>query len=158
MRSGARSSTWSALNAIGAVRVVALVLRADYRCTYCACHTLPGRRHIDHVVPRSEGGGDEATNLVLACADCNMGRVEGGIPAKAFRYGRTRRDVEREIARQTAIPVEPGTELYARAVVVAHGMYPAHFARKARARARWVERSAGAFFDGLAAEARGYAA
>lgn len=32
--------------------------------------------HLDHVVPRSQGGSDEDSNLVLACASCNCRRQD----------------------------------------------------------------------------------
>jgi hypothetical protein len=47
--------------------------RADHRCEYC----LTSRRVIgmplviDHIVPRSLGGGDEYENLCAACYRCN---------------------------------------------------------------------------------------
>jgi HNH endonuclease len=49
--------------------------RADNRCEYC------GRRqstspliplHIEHVIPRKHRGTDDADNLALACAECNL--------------------------------------------------------------------------------------
>lgn len=30
--------------------------------------------HVDHIVPRELGGGDEETNLRAACERCNLGR------------------------------------------------------------------------------------
>lgn len=30
--------------------------------------------HVEHVVPRSGGGSDEADNLALACPSCNLGK------------------------------------------------------------------------------------
>ena len=43
--------------------------RDGNRCVYCgACH---GPMHLDHVVPRSGGGPDDASNLVVSCAHCN---------------------------------------------------------------------------------------
>jgi len=29
---------------------------------------------VDHVIPRSRGGGDDMNNLVTACKDCNRGK------------------------------------------------------------------------------------
>jgi hypothetical protein len=48
--------------------------RAAYHCEYCR---LPQefselRFHIEHVIPRQHGGGDDADNLALACPDCNL--------------------------------------------------------------------------------------
>lgn len=153
MRRSARSSQWSALNVLGAIRVVAIVLRAEFRCTYCAIRPPKGRRHTDHVVPRSEGGSDRPDNLVLSCADCNLERrwEPDEVPDKAFRYGRTREEIDLEIARQTSISIEPGTELYERARAIAPVWYPEHFARKARARAAWFERNASTFNFGAEA-------
>jgi len=43
--------------------------RDGHRCVYCgACH---GPMHLDHVVARSAGGPDTASNIVVACAACN---------------------------------------------------------------------------------------
>lgn len=53
------------------------VLRRDsFRCYYCGTRgkeTGEGLQ-IDHVVPKALGGGDEPTNLVSACRDCNYGK------------------------------------------------------------------------------------
>lgn len=147
MRAGARSSQWSALNALGAIRVVAIVLRAEFKCTYCEARVPKGRRHVDHVIARAEGGPSTPDNLVLACSDCNQNRpwAHGGVPLRAQLRGRTKRQIDREIARQTAIAIEPGTDLYERAARIAEDWYPEHFARKARARAAYVNRTAEAF-------------
>jgi len=153
--SSARTSQWSALNALGAIRVVALVLRADYLCTYCATKPPKGRRHIDHVVPRSEGGSDDAGNLVLACSKCNLGRIGrlDGIPERAHFFGRTKRQIDRAIAAQIAVSIEPGSELYERARRLAPVGYPEHFERKDRARAAWRRRAADAFDFGANVQA-----
>ena len=46
----------------------ALLLRDGYSCAYCRGHADT----IDHVVPRSRGGGHEWTNVVAACRRHNM--------------------------------------------------------------------------------------
>lgn len=38
-------------------------------CAYCARKGVP--LHRDHVVPRSRGGPDNASNIVMACPQCN---------------------------------------------------------------------------------------
>lgn len=44
------------------------VLRRDgQRCAYCGA----GASTVDHVIPRSRGGGDTWENLVAACLRCN---------------------------------------------------------------------------------------
>ncbi|RBM17062.1 HNH endonuclease [Streptomyces sp. PT12] len=55
-----------------------VLVRDRHRCAYC------GRRAttIDHVVPRSQGGGDTWLNTVAACADDNH-RKANRTPAQA---------------------------------------------------------------------------
>ena len=38
-------------------------------CYYCG---IDNATHVDHVVPKAMGGGDELDNLVAACASCNQ--------------------------------------------------------------------------------------
>jgi 5-methylcytosine-specific restriction endonuclease McrA len=47
------------------------ILRRDgNRCQYCG--TLKGQLTVDHVTPKSRGGGDTWENLVCACVRCNV--------------------------------------------------------------------------------------
>ena len=50
----------------------AIMLRDAYTCQYCG--TAPGRLQltVDHVIPRSRGGGHTWQNLVTACTRCNQ--------------------------------------------------------------------------------------
>src|SRR4026209_2161549 len=48
----------------------ALFARDGWRCMYCG--TTTGRLTLDHVVPRSRGGGSVWENVVTSCAPCNM--------------------------------------------------------------------------------------
>ena len=49
--------------------------RDGHVCVYCgAGEAAPVRHHLDHLTPRSHGGADVATNLVLACRRCNTAR------------------------------------------------------------------------------------
>ena len=45
--------------------------RDAWRCEYCGETVSPDNATLDHVVPRSLGGGNEAENLVTACLPCN---------------------------------------------------------------------------------------
>jgi hypothetical protein len=36
--------------------------------------SLQGATHIEHVVPSSAGGSDDANNLALSCPSCNLGK------------------------------------------------------------------------------------
>ena len=46
--------------------------RDDHRCAYCAAPADT----VDHVVPRSRGGGHVWTNVVAACARCNHRKAD----------------------------------------------------------------------------------
>jgi 5-methylcytosine-specific restriction endonuclease McrA len=50
----------------------AVLVRDAHRCAYC------GRRGttVDHVVPRSRGGGDTWLNTVAACGSCNHRKAD----------------------------------------------------------------------------------
>lgn len=50
----------------------AVFVRDGYRCTYCGC--VNGPFDIDHVHPRSRGGPNSASNLVVACYACNRSK------------------------------------------------------------------------------------
>lgn len=59
-----------------------LFARDRNRCQYCG-HTFPtSELSIDHVTPRSQGGGDTWENLVCACVRCNA-RKGGRTPDQA---------------------------------------------------------------------------
>jgi hypothetical protein len=43
------------------------------KCHYCGeVLTLDGKWHIEHMMPRALGGGDDPLNLVAACVPCNL--------------------------------------------------------------------------------------
>jgi DNA-binding CsgD family transcriptional regulator len=48
--------------------------RDNFACRYCGRRAPEVELHVDHVVPRSQGGGDEEENLVASCLDCNVGK------------------------------------------------------------------------------------
>ena len=58
--------------------VVAVYRRAKAKqllpCCYCGKQTLPGDRHVDHIVPLAKGGPHSAENLCIACAGCNLSK------------------------------------------------------------------------------------
>ncbi len=45
--------------------------RDDCTCQYCGKRLSESRLSLDHVVPRSRGGGSTWDNLVVACLGCN---------------------------------------------------------------------------------------
>jgi 5-methylcytosine-specific restriction endonuclease McrA len=48
--------------------------RADNRCEYCLLRQEHSEltHHIEHIVAKQHGGGDEVDNLALACHRCNL--------------------------------------------------------------------------------------
>ncbi|QDU35902.1 CRISPR-associated endonuclease Cas9 [Maioricimonas rarisocia] len=59
-----------------------IFLRDDHRCQYCGKRFSMKRLSLDHVLPRSRGGGDSWENLVCACVTCNV-RKGGRTPREA---------------------------------------------------------------------------
>jgi HNH endonuclease len=47
-----------------------ILMRDTHRCHWCGGYA----NTVDHVVPRIEGGTDDAANLVAACMRCNSAR------------------------------------------------------------------------------------
>ncbi|WP_017327709.1 HNH endonuclease [Synechococcus sp. PCC 7336] len=62
-----------------------VLYRDEYRCQYC--NVAGDNLTIDHVIPRSRGGGDLWDNVVSACVRCNIKKgnrtpKEAGMPLK----------------------------------------------------------------------------
>lgn len=58
------------------------ILRRDaHTCRYCGAQAPDVKLTVDHVIPTTLGGGDDPSNLVTACADCNAGK--SSVPADA---------------------------------------------------------------------------
>jgi 5-methylcytosine-specific restriction endonuclease McrA len=56
--------------------------RDRHQCQYCGHSFSTGDLTIDHVIPRTQGGGDTWENLVTACVRCNA-RKGGRTPIQA---------------------------------------------------------------------------
>lgn len=54
--------------------------RDHSRCQYCGKHLPSSELSLDHVIPRSMGGGASWDNLVCACLECNVRK--GGRPPR----------------------------------------------------------------------------
>lgn len=51
--------------------------RDDFKCRYCGRTPDDGiTLEVDHIKPRSKGGGDEVENLATSCFDCNRGKSD----------------------------------------------------------------------------------
>jgi hypothetical protein len=52
------------------------ILRRDnFTCRYCGGSAPDVTLAVDHVIPTALGGGDDPTNLITACTDCNNGKA-----------------------------------------------------------------------------------
>lgn len=51
-----------------------LIARDGHRCQYCGDVLPPRELTVDHVMPRSRGGGSTWENLVAACGPCNRAK------------------------------------------------------------------------------------
>lgn len=41
------------------------------RCFYCLRTMFPSEVTLDHIVPKCQGGGNDITNIVGSCSECN---------------------------------------------------------------------------------------
>lgn len=48
--------------------------RDNFTCQYCGRSAPDVELHVDHIYPVTHGGGDEMSNLITSCADCNLGK------------------------------------------------------------------------------------
>jgi 5-methylcytosine-specific restriction endonuclease McrA len=64
--------------------------RDRHRCIYCK-RGCKANGTLDHVIPRSKGGGETASNIVTACEQCNQEKGSKMLPP--FELGRILRIV-----------------------------------------------------------------
>ena len=57
----------------------AVFARDNWTCQYCGAHS---NLTVDHVIPRSKGGGSSWDNIVASCAPCNR-RKGNALPRQA---------------------------------------------------------------------------
>ena len=57
----------------------AVFARDNWTCQYCGSRT---QLTVDHVVPRSKGGGSTWDNIVASCAPCNRRKGDALPPAR----------------------------------------------------------------------------
>jgi HNH endonuclease len=57
-----------------------ILLFDSFTCQYCGRSAPEACLEVDHMVPVAGGGGDEPWNLITACEDCNMGKLDHPLP------------------------------------------------------------------------------
>ncbi len=73
--------------------------RDGFKCLYCGATPAQKVLRVDHVKPVVDGGGDEPTNLVTSCFDCNAGK--GPVPLEHQRHAASfATDADKEHAEQ----------------------------------------------------------
>jgi HNH endonuclease len=72
------------MNWIRQEKRLAIYLRDGLACAYCGEGIEQGAQlTLDHVIPHSHGGSNDAVNIVTACHKCNSARGARGIEAFA---------------------------------------------------------------------------
>jgi 5-methylcytosine-specific restriction endonuclease McrA len=61
-----------------------VLLRDNYQCQMCGAVVHGKRAHVDHIVPKSQGGSDEVSNLRCLCVSCHS-KHEGWRAANATK-------------------------------------------------------------------------
>lgn len=59
-----------------------ILLRDGYTCQYCRKKFKRSELNIDHIIPRSRGGGTSWENVVASCHRCNL-KKGGRLPEEA---------------------------------------------------------------------------
>jgi 5-methylcytosine-specific restriction endonuclease McrA len=84
----------------------AVFARDDWTCQYCGSRN---QLTVDHVIPRSKGGGSTWDNIVAACAPCNR-RKGDALPRQAgMQLARVPRTPNPDVFIQVASPTIPAT-------------------------------------------------
>jgi 5-methylcytosine-specific restriction protein A len=61
--------------------------RHGYRCANCGAVWVSGRDHIDHIVPREQGGSNDESNLQPLCdVPCHKAKSDAEAKARAKGY------------------------------------------------------------------------
>lgn len=68
--------------------------RDGFCCVYCGASPPDCVLHVDHKLPVSKGGGNEESNLVAACRDCNAGKAAHESDEPRYYLGPTDDDLE----------------------------------------------------------------
>ncbi len=82
----------------------AVFARDDWTCQYCGSRS---NLTVDHVVPRSKGGGSNWENIVASCAPCNRRKGNALPPQAGMHLKREPRTPSPHVFIQVASPTIP---------------------------------------------------
>lgn len=74
-----KSRKWNGSKWIRKDKRLAIYVRDGFSCAYCGRdlrQAPPAEINLDHLLPRSAGGTNEATNLITSCKSCNSSRQD----------------------------------------------------------------------------------
>ena len=101
------------MNWIRKPKRLAIYLRDGMACVYCGAGIEDGATlTLDHVRTRSNGGGNEAGNLVTCCRKCNTARGDRGVGkfcldvAGYLNHGVKGDDILKGVANQLSQPLD----------------------------------------------------
>jgi 5-methylcytosine-specific restriction endonuclease McrA len=83
----------------------AVFARDDWTCQYCGSRT---QLTVDHVIPRSKGGGSTWENIVAACAPCNRRKGDSLLRQAGMQLAKAPRTPNADVFIQVASPTIPG--------------------------------------------------
>ena len=55
---------------------IARLKQKEIKCWYCGLDLSEDETHIDHIVPKSNGGENEIENKALSCSFCNFAKQD----------------------------------------------------------------------------------
>jgi 5-methylcytosine-specific restriction endonuclease McrA len=84
----------------------AVFARDDWTCQYCGSRN---QLTVDHVIPRSKGGGSTWDNIVAACAPCNRRKGDALPRAAGMTLAHPPRTPNPDVFIQVASPTIPAT-------------------------------------------------
>jgi hypothetical protein len=85
-----RARQHNKLGTVTAEDLQSRIYESGAQCEWCAISILKKPFHIDHIIPLASGGGNTASNLAVACPDCNLAKSDKS-PARFAQetYART---------------------------------------------------------------------
>lgn len=68
-----------------------LLKQSGGRCIYCGHELTVSNMTVDHIIPKSAGGGDAETNLIACCKECNAKKADQALGVFLLQKGSAKR-------------------------------------------------------------------